>query len=226
MATDWDTIRRRPVIRLNLGGGANSHPDPRYTDYIAVDAVARTEHSISHDLNQPIPLQDGSVDRILSEHFLEHVSRGTIAHVLRECHRLLRPGGIARIAVPDYDHPRQRYCLTLGRDPNRLNHVTLTTYTLLRELVAASPFGTAEWHQYWQGDQFNHGPIDYSLGYVQRTPENDRRNQCRGLGQHLGRWVRDLGEIARHGPFVKPVHFQTRTYHPLAVTSVVFDLRR
>ena len=226
MALDWETIRQRPIIRLNLGGGSNSHPDPLYTNYIAVDANARTEFSISHDLNQPIPLPDGSVDRILSEHFLEHVSQSTIAHVLRECHRLLKPGSVARLAVPDYEHPRQRECLALGHDPKRRNHVTLTTYTLLRSLVDASPFGGAEWHQYWQGDQFIHGPIDYSLGYVQRTPENDRRNRCEGLSQLLGRLGRDLGEIARHGPFVKRIHFQTRTYHPLAVTSVVFDLRR
>jgi SAM-dependent methyltransferase len=226
MALTWTEIAARPVIRLNLGGGRDSHPDPRYMDYISVDAEGRTPFSVQHDLSRPMPLADGAVDRILSEHALEHVDRPTFALVLAECHRLLRPGGVARIGVPDYHHPRQRHCLKLGHDPRRRNHLTLTTVELCRELVSASPFRTGDFRQYWDGDRFVHGSVDYSLGYLRRTPEHDPRNQCHGIGQWLGRLGRDLGEILRHGPFVRRIHFITRKYHPLAETSIVFDLHK
>jgi predicted SAM-dependent methyltransferase len=226
MPLTWDDVAARKPIRLNLGGGPDCHPDPRYRDYISVDAVPRAEFGIGHDLTTPLPLPDGSVDRILTEHFLEHIPLAGIAHVLRECYRLLPPGHVARVGVPDYGHPRDRYCLKLGHDPRRHNHQTLTTFPLCAELVAASPFKVARFYQYWDGDRFVHHPVDFELGYLRRTPETDPRNQARGFGQQLGRFLRDVGTVMRKGPFARRIDFQTRKYHPLAITSVVFDLVR
>jgi SAM-dependent methyltransferase len=226
MPLTWTETAAREPLRLNLGGGGDCHPDPRYRDYISVDAVTHAEYGVAHDLLTPLPLPDGSVDRILSEHFLEHLPVDGIAHVLRECHRVLRPGGIARVAVPDYGHPRDRYCLALGHDPRRRDHLTLPTHTLCAQLAAASPFGSARFYQYWDGDTFVHQPVDYSLGFVRRTPENEPRNQCHGWRQRLGRHTRDLGTLLRRGPFARRIDFMTRRYHPLAITSIVFDLTR
>lgn len=222
----WTDIAERSPLRLNLGGGTDCHPDPLYRGYIAVDTSTSASYGISFDLAQPIPLPDGCVDRILSEHFLEHVDRMTIARILADCHRLLKPGGLMRVSVPDYMHPWQRYCLALGKDPRRSNHRVLPTYDFCRELVAQSPFCSARFYQYWDGDRFvNHG-IDYSLGHLRRTPEHDERNRCSGVLQHLGRWSRDLGTLVRRGPWVRRIDFETRRYHHLAVTSIVFDLVR
>ncbi len=223
---EWTDAARRDPLWLNLGGRRDCHPHPLYVNYISVDAGPPAQYTVQHDLSKRVPLPAGSVDRILSEHFLEHLPVEAIAFVLSECHRLLKPGGIARFATPDYEHPQKKRYLEQGRDPTRRDHVTLTTAPLLRELIAASPFGTARFHQYWEGRRFVHGPIDYSLGYVRRTPENDARNRCTGPWQRLGRWGRDLGMLARRGPFVERVDFETRKYHSLASTSVVFDLVR
>lgn len=226
MPLTWPEVAARNPLLLNLGGGGDCHPDPRYRDYVSIDAVTDADYGLSHDLLIPLPLPDGSVDRILTEHFLEHIPMHGIAHVLRECHRVLRPGGIARVAVPDYNHPRDRYCLALGHDPRRRDHVTLSTYALCADLVASSPFGAARFYQYWDGDTFIHRPVDYSLGFVRRTPENEPRNQCHGLRQRLGRYARDFGTLLRRGPFARRIDFATRRYHPLAITSIVFDLTR
>jgi len=37
--------------------------------------------------------------------------------------------------VQDLGHPRKRYCLALGRDPDRHDHVTLTTFELVKSLI-------------------------------------------------------------------------------------------
>ena len=188
--------------------------------------MPRSDFAVAQDLSQAIPLPDGCVSRILSEHFLEHIDEQAIATVLRECHRLLKPRGFARLAVPDYGHPRSRHCLTLGHDPHRHNHVTLPTYATLKSLIEASPFRTGHFYHYWDGDTFVAEPIDYSLGYLRRTPDNHPDNHCRGFLQHCGRLAREFGEYARHGTGTTALHVETRKYHRLAVTSLVVDLVR
>ena len=54
-----------------------------------------------HDLRKPFPWRSGSASAIYSSHTLEHLTRDEGRHFLRECHRVLRPGGVIRIAVPD-----------------------------------------------------------------------------------------------------------------------------
>jgi predicted SAM-dependent methyltransferase len=224
MLLQWEEVARRPLIRLNLGGGPWSDPHPLYPVFIAIDREPSAPLAVAHDLTLPIPLPDGSVDRILSEHFLEHLQQEEIVRLLVECHRLLRPGGLARVGVPDYNHPRERHHLARGFDDSRRDHQTLTTGPLMQELAAGSPFTDIRFHHYWQGDEFVQHPVDYSLGWLHRTVDNDRRNRARGFGQHCGRLARDLGMILRKGPWLRRVDLETRRFHRLAVTSVVFDL--
>jgi len=224
MPLTWTEVSALDPIRLNLGGSGDCHPHPNYPNYVAVDLKPRDEQGVAHDLSLPLPLADGSVERILSEHFLEHVSPEAIKTIFREAHRVLAPGGVARFAVPDYDHPKNRKFLVRGHDPGHTDHVWFPAHTSLRELVEESPFAEYHFYQYWDGDTFVEEPIDYSLGHVKRTPDHDRRNRCVGAGQWVGRAFRDLGVLLRRGPFVPRTHFLAQRYHRLRMTSIVFDL--
>jgi predicted SAM-dependent methyltransferase len=54
------------------------------------------------DIRRRLPFSDGSVRRIFIEHVLEHVDfRSDAPSMLRDYHRLLAPGGVLRIIVPD-----------------------------------------------------------------------------------------------------------------------------
>lgn len=54
------------------------------------------------DLTKPIPFPDNSVDKIYSSHLLEHFSYPyPMLDLLRECRRILKPGGVFSVAVPD-----------------------------------------------------------------------------------------------------------------------------
>lgn len=57
-----------------------------------------------HDLRRPLPWPDGSTDVVYSSHSLEHLELAHGRQLLRECHRILGPGGILRIVVPDLEH--------------------------------------------------------------------------------------------------------------------------
>ena len=53
------------------------------------------------DAGRRIPLPDASVSVLYSSHMLEHLERSTARHFLGEVRRVLRPGGILRLAVPN-----------------------------------------------------------------------------------------------------------------------------
>jgi SAM-dependent methyltransferase len=59
---------------------------------------------IHHDLSFGIPVADGVADYAYSSHFLEHMPRRQAEHLLNEMHRVLKVGGVARIAVPDLEY--------------------------------------------------------------------------------------------------------------------------
>jgi len=56
---------------------------------------------VVHDLRRPFPWPDASADAIYSSHTLEHLSKEDGECFLRECARVLAPGGVVRIVVPD-----------------------------------------------------------------------------------------------------------------------------
>jgi predicted SAM-dependent methyltransferase len=53
------------------------------------------------DATKGLSIQDESVDVLYSSHMLEHLDQNEAEKFLREAFRVLRPGGIIRIAVPD-----------------------------------------------------------------------------------------------------------------------------
>jgi len=83
---------------LNLGCGDRFHPDWENLDYAPSSPKVR-----AHDLRSGIPFPDGSFDVVYHSHVLEHFPRRAGFDFLRECHRVLRSGGILRIAVPDLE---------------------------------------------------------------------------------------------------------------------------
>lgn len=56
---------------------------------------------IEMDITKPLPYKNNSVDFILAEHVVEHVSCADGFRFMEECFRVLRHGGILRICVPE-----------------------------------------------------------------------------------------------------------------------------
>jgi SAM-dependent methyltransferase len=95
---------------LNLGCGSRFHPD-----FINIDAVSTSPCVKAHDLLKGIPFSDDSFDVVYHSHLLEHLSREHAREFLRECHRVLKTGGVIRIAVPDLEQIARGYLDTLER---------------------------------------------------------------------------------------------------------------
>jgi predicted SAM-dependent methyltransferase len=60
------------------------------------------EHNIQFaDATKSIPLQTSSIDCIYTSHMVEHLSQKGVRSFLSEVKRVLKVGGVVRIAVPD-----------------------------------------------------------------------------------------------------------------------------
>ncbi|GHJ28570.1 hypothetical protein TPA0910_30030 [Streptomyces hygroscopicus subsp. sporocinereus] len=81
--------------KVQIGGGAH-----RIDGFYNIDAVPPAD--LLWDVREGIPLEDGSVQVMFSEHFLEHIDYPNSAkHYAREAHRVLAPGGRLVTGVPD-----------------------------------------------------------------------------------------------------------------------------
>lgn len=95
---------------LNLGCGYRFHPDWENVDLIATGPNVRV-----HDLHEKTPYPDETFDVVYHSHVLEHFSRRPALTFLRECYRVLKRGGVIRVAVPDLEKITRLYLSALER---------------------------------------------------------------------------------------------------------------
>jgi predicted SAM-dependent methyltransferase len=61
------------------------------------------------DIRTGLPLETGSIDCIASIHMLQDLPYFDVVRALRELKRVLKPGGVLRVAVPDLDKALRAY---------------------------------------------------------------------------------------------------------------------
>lgn len=130
-------------MKLNLGGGFQKIPG-----FLNVDRV------IGRDA-YPLPdYPDGSVSEIRASHLLEHFGHRESLAVLREWVRVLEPGGVLRVAVPDFDYvvqhredeiPIESYLMG-GQANDDDFHKSIWNYNKLRsQMMAAGLVEITRW---------------------------------------------------------------------------------
>jgi predicted SAM-dependent methyltransferase len=82
-------------VKLHLGSGGE-----RKKGWVNIDLLGDPV-DVAWNLANALPFESNSVAAIFHEHLLEHLPLTAGDHFLRECHRVLRPGGILRVGVPD-----------------------------------------------------------------------------------------------------------------------------
>jgi len=89
---------------LNLGCGR--YFDPNWTN---VDLDPSVKGVLKCDLRNGIPFEDQSFDVVYHSHVLEHYTREDGKRFVKECWRVLTPGGVLRVVVPDLEEVTRCY---------------------------------------------------------------------------------------------------------------------
>ena len=92
-----------PPLWLNIGGG-----DPKSETYVEREGYVLVDRSVGKEA-YPLDYPDDSADEILSSHVLEHFPYEKVMDVLRDWTRVLKPGGVLKIAVPDFAWVCEQY---------------------------------------------------------------------------------------------------------------------
>lgn len=123
------------MLKLDLGAGA-------------VSPEGFTPLGAAHGSGvYPLPYADGSADEIRASHLLEHFAECEVPAVLADWVRVLRPGGMLKVAVPDFGKVAEAYVagerlnvqgyLMGGQVDERDFHRTLFDRAELRRQLAA-----------------------------------------------------------------------------------------
>jgi len=90
---------------LNIGFWTNLEQNKLYANPNGVvDTVL-----LNFDLTNGIPASDNSLEVVYHSHMLEHLTNNEGIEFLRECNRVLQPGAIMRLLVPDLESFSKKY---------------------------------------------------------------------------------------------------------------------
>lgn len=152
-AAGWVNIDRSPGILL--------HRMPRTRRVLRASGLLSEHHMttwpagiVRLDITKGLPFRDVSVQAIYSSHTLEHLYMNDAQILLRESFRVLQPGGVIRVALPDVEAMLRNFIRSAEqRDPDagyRLN-ADLNTYPNRRPNLAGKlqALVSGQWHR-WQ----------------------------------------------------------------------------
>jgi len=84
---------------LNVGYWGQLEPNVVYRDLNGTQDTVM----LNHDLRNGVPASDNSLELVYHSHMLEHLSYQEAIVLIGECFRVLRPGGMMRVLVPDLE---------------------------------------------------------------------------------------------------------------------------
>lgn len=90
-----DYLSKTAVPKLHIGGGWRRLDGWLNTDLDLIPDVMRM------DATQRFPFKDRTFQYVYTEHMIEHVSHPKGVDMLRECHRVMREGGVIRVITPN-----------------------------------------------------------------------------------------------------------------------------
>ncbi len=160
-------------MKLNLGCGKRNFGK----DWIHIDG-SNYEHIHSHDIVN-LPFEENSVDLIYASHVFEYFDREEADAVLQKWKKCLKPNGILRLAVPNFDMYARLYVdkkITLDQclgplygkwqmtKNDVIYHKTTYDFISLENKLKLNGFTNIK---LWDWKQVEHGNIDdYSQSYI------------------------------------------------------------
>jgi predicted SAM-dependent methyltransferase len=104
------------------------------------------DNIVAHNLAKGIPFTADSVDVVYHSHMFEHLDRDVAEAFLMEVKRVLKPGGIHRIVVPDFEKGCKSYLSHIAScdiNPDKADDHDSYIATLIEQSVRREADGTS-----------------------------------------------------------------------------------
>lgn len=169
---------------LNIACGMRFHEDWINIDFSANSPLIRKTNILGG-----LPFDQASIDVAYSSHFLEHLAPEQAQALLNDVFRILKPGGILRVVVPDLENICREYLKKLdevSENPVKEREYDWIVLELLDQLVRVQHGGRM-------------GPVTKAayarndnelIEYIQRRlgkKEEQVHASLGGIGERLGR---------------------------------------
>ncbi len=92
------------MIRINLGSG-----HWKIKGWVNIDLDLGSRPDVCANLAAGLPLRDACADYMHTEDFIDQLDLEQAARFLRECQRILKPGGVIRVLTPDVEQLAHLY---------------------------------------------------------------------------------------------------------------------
>lgn len=93
-----------------------------------VDIVPTEPEVIPMDLTKKWKIADNSKDAVYHSHVMEHVPKNAVKTFISECHRVLKPGGVIRVVIPDLEMIARNYIHFLDKNLENEDEVSRENY--------------------------------------------------------------------------------------------------
>ena len=153
--------------KLNIGCGDRFAKGWTNIDFHSSDAsVTRV------NILRGLPYPEASFDVVYSSHVLEHFPRDTAGRMLKEMHRVLKPGGLVRVVVPDLEQTCREYLRVLDQmadSPRARKQYDWVVLELLDQLTRTRPSGLTLPYLKHLTDERDQEMLDYVQSRTQNT---------------------------------------------------------
>jgi predicted SAM-dependent methyltransferase len=102
------------TVKINLGSG-----HWKLEDWVNVDIDRESQPDVCANLARGLPFASASARLMHTEDFIDQLELDQAVEFLRECHRILAPGGVLRVLTPDMRRLAELYL----NDPEKLHEM-------------------------------------------------------------------------------------------------------
>lgn len=145
-------VRKWRLIRRGIHDARKLYDRTRFIEWI-------------YKKDDPLPFSDGQLNMVFSEHFFEHLFFDEAISLMRECHRVIKSGGVLRVVVPDADLRTYEKPEPVGYPHKKLSfdapqkHKTRWSVYMLSEALKGCGFDAVPIHFCDRKGKFTKAPI-------------------------------------------------------------------
>lgn len=165
-------------------------------DLFGLSITQNDDKHIAHDVTKPYPLPDNCINAFEAECVFELIGEDNVVSALDEIYRILKPGSMMRLTVPDYYSPflknramtdhegniiydaGETYSIKYGKDGLVGGSIWYTNFDVVKEKIDETKFNKVDWLCYHTADgELHKKEIDMSKGYINRVANGSSKDE-------------------------------------------------